>query len=327
MNNKTIYTIYKITNLINNKIYIGQHITYDLENDTYYGSGTHLKHALKKYGKENFKKEIIFQYDNFEEMNNKEIELVNEAFIVRDDTYNILLGGQGNMTGMVTVKDVHGNSSQVSINDSLYLTGELVAICTGMINCIDLNTNKIVNITIDEYNKGNHESLNSGMVATIDDANNIQYVSTEYYYNNKHTLSTINNGKCYAIDKLSNVGNMINTNEYDKHLYKTATSGVGNYKDSQGNVYKQLPINDSRVISGELVDVKALQIQTPFGVFNSLSLFANKYKVNVTTLNSFLKRNNQIKKSTKILNILGFTKQEYINKTPEELGWFYIHNK
>ena len=52
------YTVYKTTNLLNNKIYIGLHETEDL-NDSYLGSGILLKQAIKKYGSNNFKKEIV----------------------------------------------------------------------------------------------------------------------------------------------------------------------------------------------------------------------------------------------------------------------------
>ena len=68
------YTVYKTTNLLNNKIYIGLHETEDL-NDSYLGSGILLKQAIKKYGSNNFKKEILFVYDNKIEMINKEKEL------------------------------------------------------------------------------------------------------------------------------------------------------------------------------------------------------------------------------------------------------------
>ena len=88
------YTIYKITNLKNRKIYIGKHQTKDL-GDGYMGSGKHLKRAISRYGVENFKKEILFVFDNEKEMNKKEAEIVNEEFVLREDTYNICSGGNG----------------------------------------------------------------------------------------------------------------------------------------------------------------------------------------------------------------------------------------
>jgi hypothetical protein len=88
------YTIYKITNILNSKIYIGKHQTHDL-NDGYMGSGKHLNRAIVKYGIENFQKEILFQFDNEADMNAKEAELVTEEFCLREDTYNICIGGKG----------------------------------------------------------------------------------------------------------------------------------------------------------------------------------------------------------------------------------------
>lgn len=43
------YIIYKTTNLINDKIYVGKHNT--SVNDGYLGSGKILKQSIKKYGK------------------------------------------------------------------------------------------------------------------------------------------------------------------------------------------------------------------------------------------------------------------------------------
>jgi hypothetical protein len=71
------YTVYKTTNLINNKIYIGLHAT-DNINDGYLGSGIFLKKAIKKYDYKNFKKEILYVFDNKKDMITKEKEIVNE---------------------------------------------------------------------------------------------------------------------------------------------------------------------------------------------------------------------------------------------------------
>lgn len=88
------YTIYKTTNNINGKYYIGKHTTLDLD-DTYIGSGTILKRAINKYGIDNFTREYLFIFDNEEDMNNKELELVNESFIKEDTNYNLAIGGKG----------------------------------------------------------------------------------------------------------------------------------------------------------------------------------------------------------------------------------------
>ena len=51
---KKYHFIYKTTNLINDKFYIGMHSTDDL-NDKYIGSGKRLWYSINKYGINNFK--------------------------------------------------------------------------------------------------------------------------------------------------------------------------------------------------------------------------------------------------------------------------------
>jgi len=88
------YAVYKTTNSLNDKIYIGIHETYDLDDD-YLGSGKHLKNAVNKYGPENFKREWLYIFDNKDDQLAKEKELVTEEFCDRKDTYNICEGGFG----------------------------------------------------------------------------------------------------------------------------------------------------------------------------------------------------------------------------------------
>lgn len=88
------YTVYKTTNLLNNKCYIGAHKTTNPD-DAYLGSGVVLKNAIKKHGRANFKKEILIDCSSSEEMFLKEALLVNESFVSSPDNYNLSVGGKG----------------------------------------------------------------------------------------------------------------------------------------------------------------------------------------------------------------------------------------
>lgn len=88
------YIIYKTTNLVNDKIYIGKHQTNNL-NDSYIGSGKLLSQAIKKYGRDKFVKEILFIFSSEDAMNAKEIELITEDFCKCNTNYNLGVGGEG----------------------------------------------------------------------------------------------------------------------------------------------------------------------------------------------------------------------------------------
>lgn len=88
------YLIYKVINITNNKFYIGYHSTKNI-NDSYLGSGKLLKLAIKKYGQESFKKEILFVFDNKESALLKEHELVNSEIVNDNNSYNLKIGGEG----------------------------------------------------------------------------------------------------------------------------------------------------------------------------------------------------------------------------------------
>lgn len=87
------YFVYQITNILNGKIYVGAHK--GEPDDGYMGSGTHISRAIKKYGLQNFKKEILKECATQEEMYLEEAKIVTQEFVDREDTYNITLGGYG----------------------------------------------------------------------------------------------------------------------------------------------------------------------------------------------------------------------------------------
>jgi len=86
--------LYKITNIINNKIYVGVHQT-DSIDDRYMGSGTAIIRAIKKYGIENFRKDILEFFDTYEMALEAEELIVDKKFILREDVYNLRTGGIG----------------------------------------------------------------------------------------------------------------------------------------------------------------------------------------------------------------------------------------
>jgi len=93
------YTIYKITNQINGKYYIGRHATKDV-NDSYMGSGIGIKNAIAKYGVENFTKEIIATADNTDALWDLELKIVNEDVVKDTMSYNMSYGGKHYLHGL-----------------------------------------------------------------------------------------------------------------------------------------------------------------------------------------------------------------------------------
>jgi len=90
------YIVYKTINLVNNKFYIGKHCQ-DLDPyqfDGYFGSGTQIKYAIKKYGKENFIRETLFVFDNEEDCLLKEEEMI-FPHLENPYCYNMKPGGTG----------------------------------------------------------------------------------------------------------------------------------------------------------------------------------------------------------------------------------------
>lgn len=127
MENNFKYIVYQTINIVNNHIYIGYHKTKDPSIfDGYIGNGVNIyypstymnpkypfQYAVKKYGTSNFKRSVLYIFDTEQEALVKEEELVNQDFINRSDTYNLIIGGKKQVRNIEYSKiyqfDINGN--------------------------------------------------------------------------------------------------------------------------------------------------------------------------------------------------------------------------
>ena len=111
------YIIYKTTNIINGKFYIGKHQTKDLL-DGYLGSGKLLKRAINKYGIDNFHREILHICKDKQHMN-----LLESILVVPDPevNYNLCAGGKGGFSYINSV--VYTKEKRVEHNRNISSSG------------------------------------------------------------------------------------------------------------------------------------------------------------------------------------------------------------
>lgn len=106
--------IYLTTCLVNGKKYVGQSINHRNKN-TYLGSGIAFKCALRKYGKDNFKKTILV--DNvscLNELNKLEREFIRKYDCIIPNGYNLDLGGtnKGRMSETTKAKMIKSKTGK-----------------------------------------------------------------------------------------------------------------------------------------------------------------------------------------------------------------------
>lgn len=91
---KKYHFIYKTTNLLSGKYYIGMHSTNDL-NDGYMGSGKRLRYSINKYGVENHKREVLEFFESRKQLVAREKEVLTLNEIAKEECLNLCVGGTG----------------------------------------------------------------------------------------------------------------------------------------------------------------------------------------------------------------------------------------
>jgi hypothetical protein len=111
---KQYHFIYKTTNLLNGKYYIGMHSS-DSLTDGYLGSGKRLRYSINKYGKINHIREILEFCKTREDLKAREIEIVNLNEITKLECMNLKIGGEG---AGLPIGFKHSNESKEKMSQS-----------------------------------------------------------------------------------------------------------------------------------------------------------------------------------------------------------------
>lgn len=225
------HKVYKITNNIDNNFYIGvTKTTLKKRLEGHTRADSHVGRAIRKYGIENFTIKSEYTFNTKEESYLKEAEIVDNLFVLREDTYNKKLGGEGGFDfinnnglahiftkeecskgnkGKVSVKDINGNNLKVNLSDERYISGELIHNTKGKTVIRDENGTR--QVTLEDFNKLNLHGVASGTVSVkILSSGEQTRVSSEEYKNNKHLYKSLGslpgkkNGRAIKIKVFNN---------------------------------------------------------------------------------------------------------------------------
>lgn len=217
-----IHYVYKITNLINNRYYIGKHSSRDFKTDNYFGSGKVIKLAIEKYGKQNFKREILFQFNEQSLAFIKQKQVLSQQVLSDPLCYNISTGGHGSFS--------HRKG------------------CT----CIKNKDGRLCSISCSEYNRDIHLHPNKNMLVMFDKTTGtIKRISKLERLMQPQRYSSIN--KHYAVYRNKSTGQierLNNQEQIDKNKYEHINSGFLTVRVTDH--LQRISVNDSRYTSGQL---------------------------------------------------------------------------
>jgi hypothetical protein len=237
---------YKIENKINGNFYYGVHKTSNL-NDGYLGSGKRIVYALEKYGRENFKKEILLFFNTYEEALNYESKIVTEQLISDPSCYNLAKGGKSD-TGFLRQGPalINKETSEIikpnNIKEyyELFNTGKYYGHTknhaqfkneNGKLFYLDINDDKIKELNLHGVTFGKFVSKDKNGNTYIIDKNDERYLRGDLvgvWQNKKHTIETK--------IKMKNTFKIINHQQKEKNS-QYGTCWITNEKESK-KIYK-----------------------------------------------------------------------------------------
>jgi len=204
-----MYLIYKITNKINNKMYIGQ-TTQLLERRWSAHCTKNIKKsaigcAIKKYGRENFNIEIVETCASIEEINLKEAHYISTLNTLAPNGYNLVTGGKNKKVSEETrfkLSESHKGyiiSEETKSKISKSLKGKKKPDGFG-----DKISSGRIGIKHHLYGKTGKDSKKSKPVICLNDGLKYESVTEagKYYNINNSSICRVLLGKRYSIKKL-----------------------------------------------------------------------------------------------------------------------------
>jgi hypothetical protein len=232
--------IYKITNTLNFKVYIGKDTT---TNPNYYGSGVILKYAIKKHGIANFTKEIIDTAANKEDLAKKEkywIEYYNSDD--REIGYNITKGGDG---GDTISNNPNRNEIRRKLSETSPTRGKTYDDVYGIIKA------KEYKMKLSESHKNRPKRIKKERLKKPDGRKNrwMEYNLEKERNKNKEILEIIENvkkfGVEYNIEKITSLKN----NRYKFGFLNVANfySAFGIFEPEVKEYYDRISLNKKKL--------------------------------------------------------------------------------
>ena len=245
--------IYKITNIINNKVYIGlttstleyrwsRHITEskNINNEK------HLYKSIRKYGLNNFKIEIIAETDSFEELGELERKYIKEYNSTdKNFGYNLTNGGErnqydGNPASKLTIEDVK------KIRE-IYSYGELRAK-----ECWKLYSNKI---SYSGFQKIWDGITWKGIMDEVYSEENIQK-----HIKQKSNPGSSNGNALYNESEVLEIRKYYVNHTLDETFKKYGKTSKSGFRQVLDRTYKNVPmyskIKKQWVLNGEIINIE-----------------------------------------------------------------------